>query len=243
MAPIDRRLYTTNPGYPLLLATFTKDDSVSPTEYYADYQDLNLKNDLDVYGLGSPAKFPYDGADFYNLIPTFASNGVLANSGPDYSGVAMVIHDFEPIEGPQGPTGATGATGATGSTGSQGPAGFSGITVNTPSRSLNSDFQPSSTLPTMVFYTVELICTANLSGGETATVELRSDSASTPTTVRTTVRNANSVSLAIALTLVNTHVGVLSYIVPAGHNVRLVSSATGSPTITLLSSVEVALGT
>lgn len=82
--------------------------------------------------------------------------------------------------------------------------------------------------------------TASLSGGQNGTVELRSDSGSTPTAVRCQAYNENSVALAIALTAVNNQRTVLSHLVPAGHYVRLVSS--GNATISLVNQTEIVIG-
>lgn len=113
---------------------------------------------------------------------------------------------------------------------------------STPTRALNTSFIPNATYPSWVCYTIEITCTASLTGGQTGGVELRSDTAATPTTVRASVSNANSVSLAIALTAINTQRATVSYLVPAGHSVKLVSSSTGSPSISIINQVEVALG-
>lgn len=145
----------------------------------------------------------------------------------------------EDFPGPQGPKGDQGAIGPPGPDGEQGEPGedatlsYSSTNEN---RSLNSDFTPNETKAVLVSYTVEITCTASLSGGQSGLVELRSDINATPTTVRCAVSNANSVSLALAVTLVNTYKGVLSYLVPPGHVVRLVSS--GTATITLTNQVE-----
>ena len=140
------------------------------------------------------------------------------------------------LTGPTGPAGAQGAAGAKGDTGAPGTVS---VAASTPTRVLNTTFAPNSTRPVLVIYTVEISCTATLLGGQAGTVELRSDMAATPTTVRSSVSNANTVSLAIALTAVNTQRGVLTYLVPPGHNVRLVVS--GSATITLVNQTEVTL--
>lgn len=112
-------------------------------------------------------------------------------------------------------------------------------TVNTPSRTFNSNFTPHATKGVWVSYTVEISCVATLSGGQSGTVELRSDTNATPTTVRAQAYNANSVSLAIALTAVNTQRVQLSYFVPPGHNVRLVTS--GSASISIVNQTEITL--
>lgn len=66
-------------------------------------------------------------------------------------------------------------------------------------------------------YTVQLVITT----GQTATVELRSDSAATPTTARTSATS----------NIIGTLRFELVYDVPPGDNVKLVSSGTGASTI------------
>lgn len=82
-------------------------------------------------------------------------------------------------------------------------------------------------------------CTATLAGGQNGTVQLLSDTASPPTTVRATARNENSVTLAIALTAVNNQTIPLSYLAPPNHNVRLATSFTGnSCTMSIVTQTE-----
>lgn len=109
----------------------------------------------------------------------------------------------------------------------------------TPSRSLNTNFTPSATNAVWVFYTISISCTITLAVGQTGSVELRSDTNATPTTVRSKVSNTNSGLLTLGLNLVNAQESILSYLVPPGHNVRLVSS--GGATISLTNQNEVAL--
>lgn len=127
---------------------------------------------------------------------------------------------------------------------------FAGASVNTgasvtssPGRSLNSTFTPSATKATLVIYTIEIPCTANLSGGQAGRVRLLSDTSSPPTTERCQVYNESSVSLAIALTAVNKQRGILFHFVPPGHKVLLESTqVTGTPTISIVTQTEVTLG-
>lgn len=161
--------------------------------------------------------------------------------------------------GPTGLTGATGATGSTGPSGSTGPTGLTGPTgaqgiqgpigltpvvtysAATSTRTLNTTFTPDASNAVLVNYVISISCTATLLGGQTGTVELRSDAATTPTTVRGRISNQNSVSLAIALTAVNAQEAVLSYLVPPGHKVRLVSSGTATISLTAQSEVTLAI--
>lgn len=115
------------------------------------------------------------------------------------------------------------------------------VSTATPSRTLNSNFTPSATKMVWVAYTISISCSATIAGGgQTGKVELRSDTSSTPTTVRAWIANTNSVSLAVAVGVVNTQEATISCMVPAGHNVRLVSS--GSATISIVAQCEVTIG-
>lgn len=152
-------------------------------------------------------------------------------------------------QGPAGTTGSTGAAGATGSTGStgatgaQGPAGFSTITPSTPTRTIGTAFQPSATNAVLCLYSIQISCTASLSGGQAGQVQFLSDTSNPPTTVRATIANQNTSGLTIGLTVVNNQTALLFYLVPAGHYVKLVSTnTTGTPSYTMVSQTEEVLG-
>lgn len=113
-------------------------------------------------------------------------------------------------------------------------------TASTPSRALNTNFTPSATNAVFVSYSIGMTCTATILGGQSSTVELRSDTNATPTTVRASINAGNSVSIAISLTAVNTQTVSLIYLVPPGHNVRLVSSGTCTA-LSIISQSEVSL--
>ena len=76
--------------------------------------------------------------------------------------------------------------------------------------------------------------------GEVGTVELRSDTSSPPTTVRCSAQNNFSVSGVLGVTGTSTVRSVLVYVVPPGHNVRLVTS--GTATFTLANQTEETIG-
>lgn len=116
-----------------------------------------------------------------------------------------------------------------------------------PGRSLNSTFTPSATKQVLCLYAVQIVCSASLAGGQNGRIRLLSDPpttpASNPTTVRGEVQNQNSVSLAIALTAVNGQTGMLAYLCPAGHTVRLETAQTlGAPTFSLIGQCEIPIG-
>lgn len=163
------------------------------------------------------------------------------------------------VKGDKGDTGAAGATGAKGDTGATGPAGttdWSGITnkpstfspdgtalktptVTSPTRTIGTAFQPSATRPTLVSYSVRTQVTNPLvAGASTAMVQLMSDANATPTTERARVSAESSVALAVAIAITTANVATLTYIVPAGHYVRLVSTVTGTGATSIISQNE-----
>lgn len=105
-------------------------------------------------------------------------------------------------------------------------------TPATSARALDTTFTPSATRYVMVSYTVLMF----LAALDDSTVELRSDAASPPTTVRCLMRSqAGAVGLGGQRAT-----GALIYIVPPGHNVRLVLSGTG--TVSIAAQTEMTLG-
>lgn len=147
------------------------------------------------------------------------------------------------VTGSTGSTGSTGAAGTNGSTGAQGPAGFSTVTPSTPSRTIGTAFQPSATNAVFCLYSIQIACTASLTGGQAGQVQLLSDASNPPTTVRATIANQNTSSLTIGLTVVNNQTATLPYLVPIGHYVKLVSTnTTGTPTYTMVAQTEETLG-
>lgn len=125
----------------------------------------------------------------------------------------------------------------------QGPGlGGQGISPSSPARTLNTNFVPSVDRHALCFYTVEISCTTTLLSGADGVIELRSDAAVTPTTVRCSVRNRMVQTLGVTLGSNSVVRGVLSFLVPRGESVRLVTTTTvGAPVFTLVSSVEVLL--
>jgi hypothetical protein len=91
----------------------------------------------------------------------------------------------------------------------------------TPTRAIGTGFAPSATKSVWCSYTINIVNTS----GQTTTVELRSDAADPPTTVRT------SAKLISGATDGQTARQQLTYICPPGHNVKLVASGTGAATI------------
>lgn len=111
------------------------------------------------------------------------------------------------------------------------------FTVNTSARTLNTNFTPDPGRPVLVIYSVRI----DVGSTEAGRVELRSDAAVTPTTVRSTVRHSMTVNGLLSNGSGST-THVLSYLVPAGHNVRLVTTNdTGTPVYSITSQTEIIL--
>ena len=146
-------------------------------------------------------------------------------------------------KGDRGEKGDKGDKGADGATGPAGPAGFSTVTANTPARTLNSTFRPSTTKPTLCVYSVRIHCSASIGDNAAGEINLLSDANSTPTTVRATCRNQHTVSQATTLTSVCQNIYTLVHLVPAGHYVRLETTTNyGTVTHALISQTEIELG-
>ncbi|NIJ24834.1 hypothetical protein [Sphingomonas japonica] len=79
-------------------------------------------------------------------------------------------------------------------------------------------------------------------GTSTATVTLLSDASNPPTTERARVEATSGVGLTVSIALTASNVAPLTYIVPAGHYVRLVSTTSGTATTAIVSQVEETLG-
>lgn len=118
----------------------------------------------------------------------------------------------------------------------------SSFTPTTTSRTFNTDFTPSATRPTLVIYSVEIGCTTTLLSGDDGVIELRSDTAGTPTTVRCSVRNRLFQSLGVTVGTNSVVRDLLVYLVPAGHNVRLATvTLVAAPVFTLVHQTEIVL--
>lgn len=112
-----------------------------------------------------------------------------------------------------------------------------------PTRTLNSAFQVSTARAAQVSYSVDVLCSATLLGGQTGTVflEYADDSAFTTNVVEVCrAVNGNTVSLAIAVTIGQTVTAQLGGVIPVGKYVRLrTANTTGTPTFTYRSGQEV----
>ena len=115
-------------------------------------------------------------------------------------------------------------------------------TPTMPARTLNTNFTPHATRPTLCIYTVEIGGVTTLLSGDDGVIDLRSDTAATPTTVRCSHRLRIFQSLGVTVGTQVVDRGTLVYLVPAGHNVRLVSTTlVAAPTFALISSCEITL--
>lgn len=126
--------------------------------------------------------------------------------------------------------------GAAISLGTQGPNTMLPYTASTPSRVLNTPFRPSTLRGTFVSYSISIQCTATLLAGQSGQVDLVCDASPTPATIVGSV--SNSITLGVAIT--NTQIASLSYIVPPGYYVSLVSS--GAATSSIVKQAEIAIG-
>lgn len=126
---------------------------------------------------------------------------------------------------------------------SESPGGFLFLpTPTSPARALNTNFTPHATRPTLCIYSVEIGGQTTLLSGDDGVIDLRSDTAVTPTTVRCSVRNRIFQTLGVTVGTQSIVRGTLTYLVPAGHNVRLVSTVlVAAPSFTLVSSTEITL--
>ena len=122
-------------------------------------------------------------------------------------------------------------------------SGLSSIIVpTTPARTFNTDFTPHATRPVLVMYSVQIGCTTTLLSGDDGSIELRSDSAATPTTVRASMRNRLFQGLGVTIGTNSVVRSELVYLVPPGHNVRLATvTAVAAPVYTIVHQTEIAL--
>lgn len=112
-------------------------------------------------------------------------------------------------------------------------------------RALNTAFQVSTTRGSDVFYSVGMICTLSLIGGQTGTIflEIATNSAFT-TGVQELGRfvNGNTGTLTIGLNISQEFGGQLSGYIPSGYWVRLrTANTSGTPTFSYKSGQEVLL--
>ena len=117
--------------------------------------------------------------------------------------------------------------------------GLGVLSPSTPTRTIGTAFQPSTTQPVAVSYGLRVVSTITITGGQAGRIELRSDSSNPPTTVRGRVAGGATGTAVVGLALTDTAEDTISYIVPTGHFVLLQSvNETGTPTYSITSQVE-----
>lgn len=124
------------------------------------------------------------------------------------------------------------------------PPAVISVSPSTPARTLNSaGFQPSATKPVLCSYTIQTqVTNPLLVGTSSATVQLLSDSNSTPVTERCRVGATSGVGITVTVALTTANISTLTYICPAGHYVRLVGATAGTATNTILAQTEEVIG-
>lgn len=144
-----------------------------------------------------------------------------------------------PIKGDQGDLGPQGNVGPTGATGPIGPTGVVNVvTVSTPARVFGTPFQPHATSPVQCTYAIQQTCTVTLGGDIETTVELRSDAANPPTTVRGRAKLRSALGVGVGVGQTTEHIVSLHYMVPAGHWVNLVATTEAGSTAAINAQCE-----
>lgn len=119
------------------------------------------------------------------------------------------------------------------------------FSFSSPSRSLNTAFQPSTTRNAIVNYSVDIATSVSLSGGAVGTVFLEyADDSGFTTNVVEVCRfvNGNTGTLVIGLTLNQTGTANVGGMIPLNKYVRVrTANTTGTPTFTYRSGQEVLL--
>jgi hypothetical protein len=123
-------------------------------------------------------------------------------------------------------------------------AGFIELHVVTPSpaRALDAAFQPNATRPTLAIYSVDVTCSLTGGVGAGGAIQLLSDAANPPTTIRCEFFLETGGGIDGGETVTNVSEGVLVYLVPEGHFVSLTTvPAGGSPIFGFGFSTEITL--
>lgn len=112
-----------------------------------------------------------------------------------------------------------------------------GATAVSPVRVLGTSFQPSTTGPTLVIYTIQMAVAATLGSPQTVSVELRVDAVDPPTAAIGAASLTTSQTAGLSVSTAITEQTQLVGWVPPGYYVNLVVSGAG--TATLVSQTEV----
>lgn len=111
--------------------------------------------------------------------------------------------------------------------------------TSTVSRSLNTAFVPSATRPAFVNYTVDIVATITLTGGQTGTVFLETSPDNSTWTTILSGTSGNTGALTIGLSLTSTGTVTLSGFVPANYYARIrTANTTGTPSFSYRSGLE-----
>lgn len=117
--------------------------------------------------------------------------------------------------------------------------------ISSPSRSLNSAFQPNTTRDTLGTYAVDVSCALSLSGGQSGLVTLQYADDSAQSTNVVSVQsgaNGNTGALTIGLNITQLCTVTVSGVIPAGKYAKLVTTnTTGAPTFTFKNAQETVL--
>lgn len=95
-------------------------------------------------------------------------------------------------------------------------------------RSLNSSFQPNTSRPCMVTYTVRIAATLSLVTGQSGTVFLETSPDNSTWTEVSRIENGNTGSLTVGLNLTQTVASQVSSMVPTGYYARLRTNGTAT---------------
>jgi hypothetical protein len=117
---------------------------------------------------------------------------------------------------------------------------YSNISPVTSTRTLNTVFQPSTTRPVLLIYTIRI--TTSTGGSAEGLVQLLSDTSNPPTTVRCSVDNGNGIAGISLATISSFQNGVLVYMVPPNQYVKLLTTnVSGTPSFMLEQQTEISL--
>lgn len=110
------------------------------------------------------------------------------------------------------------------------------------SRVLGTPFQPSTTRPTLVCFSLRVLSAISVLGGQAGRIELRSDANATPSTVRARVAGGLTGTAVVGLALTDISEGTITYLVPPGDYVLFQSvNETGTPTYSITAQGEAIL--
>ncbi len=122
--------------------------------------------------------------------------------------------------------------------------GFVQLNVVSPSptRDLNTVFQPSATRPTLGIYSIDITCSLTGGVGAAGAIQLLSDSANPPTTIRCEFFLDTGGNLGAGEEVTNIVEGLLMYLVPQGDFVSLTTvPIAGGPTFAFDFATEINL--